>query len=398
MRLNNNEFRLHGSDILELKTGGGCLGIFGLPFLLAGIFLLIAALGIIPFSNASEIPGWSYLLMGVMALVFSGVGAALVFGRSWIILNRNTGSVIVARGLLVPMHKRQYLLKDYHCLELRFQPGDSDTADSYNLWLKSDDSELRLYNGTDYGATVTEGLKLGAFAGYDLLDKSSDHAQFVSDKAALKQPEEQGSNLRKPLRPQYLHCLVEESGAELKISVPANPLKPWMLLELVFPLVILFFFLRPLLRFFTQTNTPVQVGNFFVIFILIFFVALPALGVLRKVLSTKGYGCIIRVDRQGIRVVYPRQRNKELAISAQDIISLDYSTKTSQLELAASQAAAAGIGYRGMNLIAKYARGKGVVVKSRKGMFYLVPGQSDEETQYLYRLIRHYLAEPAKSD
>jgi len=31
-------------------------------------------------------------------------------------------------------------------------------------------------------------------------------------------------------------------------------------------------------------------------------------------------------------------------------------------------------------------------------MFYLVPGQSDEETQYLYRLISHYLAEPAKSD
>ena len=169
-------------------------------------------------------------------------------------------------------------------------------------------------------------------------------------------------------------------------------------MDLVFPRVILFFFLRPLLRLFIQQNTTGQVGNFFVIFILIFFVALPALGVLRKVLSTKGYGCIIRVDRQGIRVVYPRQRNKELAISAQDIISLDYSTKTSQLELAASQAAAAGIGYRGMNLIAKYARGKGVVVKSRKGMFYLVPGQSDEETQYLYRLISHYLAEPAKSD
>jgi hypothetical protein len=63
MRLNNNEFRLHGSDILELKTGGGCLGIFGLPFLLAGIFLLIAAWGLFPLANALEIPGWSYSLM-----------------------------------------------------------------------------------------------------------------------------------------------------------------------------------------------------------------------------------------------------------------------------------------------------------------------------------------------
>lgn len=396
MRLQNNEFRPVGIDLLELKTGGGCLSIFGLPFLLAGIFMLLATVGIIPFSNASEVPGWSYLLMGLMALVFCGVGAALVFGRSWVILNRRAGSVIVAKGLLVPMDKRHHLLKDYNCIELRFQPGDSDTADSYTLWLKSDGSELRLYSGTDYGIAVSEGLKLSEFTGYDLMDKSSDHAQLVSVKEIPEPTTEPDSDLRKPLRPQYLHCLVEEGGSDLKISVPLRPLKPWMLLEAVIPLVILVFVLRPLLAFFYHTNTPVMVGNFFIFFILMFFVVLPLLGIIRKVFSAKGFECIIHVNMQGIRVWYPRQSKKGIMIDSSEIISLDYSTQSSQLELASQEAATAGIGYRGLKWIARYARAKGVIIKSRKGLFYLVPGQSDEETLYLYRLISYYLAEPTK--
>lgn len=396
MRLQNNEFRPVGIDLLELKTGGGCLSIFGLPFLLAGIFMLLATVGIIPFSNASEVPSWSYLLMGLMALVFCGVGAALVFGRSWVILNRRAGSVIVAKGLLVPMDKRHHLLNDYSCIELRFQPGDSDTADSYTLWLKSDGSELRLYSGTDYGIAVSEGLKLSEFTGYDLIDKSSDHAQLVSVKEIPEPTTEPDSDLRKPLRPQYLHCLVEEDGSDLKISVPLRPLKPWILLEAVIPLVILVFVLRPLLAFFYHTNTPAMVGNFFIFFILLFFVVLPLLGIIRKVTSAKGFECIIQVNRQGIRISYPRQSKKGIMIDSSEIISLDYSTQSSQLELATQEAATAGIGYRGMKWIARYARAKGVIVKSRKGLFYLVPGQSDEETLYLYKLISYYLAEPTK--
>lgn len=41
-------FYYKDSGTLELRSGGGCLSIFGLPFLLAGLFVMQIPLGLIP--------------------------------------------------------------------------------------------------------------------------------------------------------------------------------------------------------------------------------------------------------------------------------------------------------------------------------------------------------------
>jgi len=394
MRINNNEFHSIGTDILELKTGGGCLALFGLPFFLAGIFLLLATVQIVPFSNANEMPWWSWLILGFMGIAFSAVGAALVWGRSWISLNRRTGSVTIARGLLMPIWTSTYSLGDYQSMELRLQTGDSDSADSYTLWLTGGEKELKLYSNIDYGSAVTEGSKLSEFCDLSLMDKTSDHPQILSSRAKpMSEPVEQ-TDIRKPLRPNFLTCLVEENKDELVISAPAKSNLLGVLIQLGFALVIILFVLRPLNGFFVRSSTPSAVGNVFLGFILVFFVAIPLFTALGKLFNAKRFSLVITVRKNLIKIQYPQQRNREVAINSSEIINLDFSTKESQLDAVASQTA--GLGYKTMNWISRFARAKGIILKSRKGIFYLFAGLDDEEILYLYKMIRIYLNGAAK--
>ncbi len=389
MQINNNVFHWFGDDILELKSGGGCLSLFGLPFFLAGVFLLLATIQIVPFSNANEMPWWSWLILGFMGIAFSAVGAALVFGRSWISLNRRTGSVTIARGLMLPIWTTTYSMGDYQSLELRLQTGDSASADSYTLWLIGGDKELKLYSNIDYGSAITEGTKLSEFCSLSLVDKTSDHPQILSSSHEAVSESSEQTGIRKPLRPMFLTCLVEENTDELVISAPAKSNLIGVLIQLGFALAIILFVLRPLSGFFVHSSTPSAIGNVFLGFILVFFVAIPLFNALWKLVSTQKYSFVTSVNSNRLKLQYPQQRNREVIINSEEIINLDYSTKESQLDAVASQTA--GFSYKAMNWISKLVKARGIILKSRKGIFYLFAGLSDEETLYLYRLISYYL-------
>src|SRR5512137_2953520 len=93
------------SGTLEIRSGGGCLLIFGLPFLLAGLFVMQIPLGIIPMEcSPGLLPSVFVVLFGS---VFAVVGAGLVFGRSGIILDRGRGRITQWYGLLVPMKRTE---------------------------------------------------------------------------------------------------------------------------------------------------------------------------------------------------------------------------------------------------------------------------------------------------
>jgi len=110
---------------LEIRSGGGCISIFGLPFLLAGLFVMQIPLETIPMKGSpGTLPSIFVVLFG---FVFAAVGAALVFGRSGIILDRGTGRIIQWFGLLVPMKRKEYLLDSIRQVEMDFFSGDSDS-------------------------------------------------------------------------------------------------------------------------------------------------------------------------------------------------------------------------------------------------------------------------------
>jgi hypothetical protein len=44
------------SDRLQIRESGGCLSAFGLPFFAAGVLVVLSVAGVMPISNASDVP------------------------------------------------------------------------------------------------------------------------------------------------------------------------------------------------------------------------------------------------------------------------------------------------------------------------------------------------------
>ena len=105
--------KLTAPDRVEMREGGGCLSIFGTPFLAGGVFAALIGAQVIPVSNRNEVPAWVYPVIFLMGLVFVAVGGALVFGRRWTTLDSGKGLVVKQSGLLVPLQKQQFQLSDY---------------------------------------------------------------------------------------------------------------------------------------------------------------------------------------------------------------------------------------------------------------------------------------------
>lgn len=75
-------FRQIAPDRWQLREGGGCIAIFGLPFLGAGILPTLMGLRIVPMENASNTVKWAWSLTAAIGLVFVAVGGWLVSGRT----------------------------------------------------------------------------------------------------------------------------------------------------------------------------------------------------------------------------------------------------------------------------------------------------------------------------
>jgi hypothetical protein len=67
-------FHHDAPDRLQNRQGGGAMAVFGIPFFAAGMFMILAVAGVIPFSNGSDMPSWGWFALACMALVFTGFG------------------------------------------------------------------------------------------------------------------------------------------------------------------------------------------------------------------------------------------------------------------------------------------------------------------------------------
>jgi hypothetical protein len=90
-------------DRLSYKSGGGCIGLFGLPFLCAGLFMFIMALsGNVKVKGGGTAGAGQLVFMALFSLPFIAIGAALVLGRGGIIFEKTARTVTTWWGLLFP--------------------------------------------------------------------------------------------------------------------------------------------------------------------------------------------------------------------------------------------------------------------------------------------------------
>lgn len=398
--------------ILRIREGGGCLSIFGLPFLAAGVFATLVGIKVIPMGNAAQVPGWGWQVIFLLGLVFVAVGGHLVFARRWTTLDKAQGVVRKEWGLVIPMRVEQLNLIDFDAVVLRFIEGDSDTADRYPVSLKGKApgrTDLMLSSPTEFGEAYDQAGFIANFLHMPMVDSSTDHETVVeSDKLNVILSERQihpSLNDEKVLKPVDMKSQVYDTGTKaVRVIIPRPGFRSTVILGLVIPVSVLVIGIPYLLEFFQATKTPGYVQSFFIGFLGLFFGLVPLFSSINSIILAKRGRTVVIASPEGITIEEQAAwSKKQTHIAAVDIVGLDYSTVEASLQSITRSVKhryyqsrperAQGVetsapAPKWLNFLQRVSKSKGVIVKSKKGLFTFGAGLSDDEVTYLHWRVR----------
>jgi hypothetical protein len=246
---------------------------------------------------------------------------------------------------------------------------------------------------------------LARFLDLNLADRSTRHDLVLTpEQAGQSLPERLASGAVQPdrvVRPMRLRSDVDVGDGTARIVIPGR--RSPALAAAVAGIVAAPFLARPLLQFFRRTGTPEVVQFPFVGFLALALGILPLLWVVHAVLSA-GSRTVVTASRTGILIeresVWRRQTR---SITAGDLVGLDCNTVDSMIDSARYEierrmsaggrpvAQFSDTRSRMVGALKKWVRSRGLVVKSRQGLFVLGEGLPGEELQYLLSVVSRAL-------
>jgi len=398
---------------LEIRSGGGCISIFGLPFLLAGLFVMQIPLELIPLKGSpGTLPSIIVFLFGS---VFAAVGTGLVFGRSGIILDRATGRIIQWYGLLVPMKRKEYLLDSIRQVEMNFSNGDSDSPATWPVKLTGESiaTPISVLRPTSFTEARQLAEELARFLRKPLVDSSTgetitrdpDHLD-ESYRDRMRRTGEAVSFL--PPEPPTMSSQVERTGDGLIIHIPEQAKRGIhyipVFFSLVFAGIVALFFLPPILTrprfdFISYIIPGVTV---------LFFIAGPVTSALLGVFRLKKEFERITVTKIFLRVEALKQGKRttmEIPVSElEDLVAPSTRGLMNIIDVPGMKKVPLGdTGSPRMTdgrpvpgfllLLMKMVGSKGIIARSDKTMIEFAGGLDEAEVAYLFALIRKTIAE-----
>jgi len=394
---------------LEIREGGGCLALFGLPFFLTGIFMILTSFGIVTMrSDGEAVTRAAAFGLGV---VFTFVGALLVFGRG--ITSIDVGQHVVTKQwrVLLPVRRWTYQLGDYTTVTLAFVRGDSDSADKYPIGLKGTTvAPLPLCRPTQYAEARQSAAAVARHLGLDIEDTSTDHPARVTSSevdATLQDRLRATTTAAAPARPSVMASDVSDGGGSLRITIPMPPLHPVLAIGGLFPAAVATGILA-WLGFFSTPRPLALIEWIFFSLLFVGFGVLPAASVVSRWLRSRVGRTIVTVTPQELRVQARGifRTRTVTTVSASEILDVDYSTKESMMISARRNAEAETATMRKIpssaatsgpstewvfGVLSWFLKGKGIIVKTRTGLTTFGEGLADDEIQYLHAIVRRAL-------
>jgi hypothetical protein len=401
-----------GVDTLEMTSGGGCLSLFGIPFLLAGLFIMQIPLGLIPVEQEGE--PWMRLFFPLFGGIFAAVGAGLVFGRWGLILDRTRGRIVQWWGLLVPMKRKEYLIEAIGQVELDLSRGDSDTADTWPVTLSGGvlPKPIIVTQPTDFAEAHRYAEELSRFLNKPLVDSSTgervtrdaDHLD-ESYRDRVRRTKEASAPL--PPQPPEMRTRVEHTGEGLVLHLPGPDLRWFHYFPVAISLAIagsVAFFFLPAVR-----TLPMPENLRYVVLgvVGLFFVAVPVLSALLHVLRLKNQFQRITVTKTFLRVETLKQGKRstvEMPLDElEDLTAPSMHSAMDTLETPGKKKVFLGdTGTPRMSdgrpvprfllSLMKLAGSKGIIARSDKAVMEFAQGLEEAETLYLFALIRKKIA------
>ena len=400
-----------GPGRLEIREGGGCLTLFGLPFFATGIFMMLASFGVITMRSDGE--AVTHATAFGLGAVFTLVGGVLSFGRS--IASIDIGQQVITKQwrILLPVRTWTYQVSDYNAVTLAFVRGDSDRADKYPIGLKGNTvAPLPLCSPTQYAEARQCAAAVARHLGFDVEDASTDHpARVTASEVDATLQDRLRSTASAPMaiaRPPVMRSDVTEADAGVRITIPMPPLHPLVMIGGLFPAAVA----TGMLAWLGLLSTPRSLGPIEWVFIALLFAGfgvLPAASAVGRWFRSRVGRTIVTVSTEELRVQeHGIFRTRTVTtLSASDILDVDYSTKESMMISARRSAEAETATMRKIppstatagpstewvfGVLSWFLKGKGIIVKTRTGLTTFGEGLADDEIQYLHAVVRRALA------
>lgn len=372
---------------IEVREGGGCLSIFGLPFLGVGLLAALIGFGVLPLEHYRITAGTSAAALMVIGATFTLVGGALVFGRSWIMLTSADRTIVKRVGLLVPMSTKAYRVDDYSGVLLEFVRGDSDTSDAYPVSLKARAGRnLRLFSSTQYAEARERASAVADLFNFEIEDSSTGRPvrRSAAEADMSFQNRRRLEHARDDVvaRPASMRSTVAEHNGGVIVTIPAAHLHPALFLFFVIPMAAPVLLVAPFLRFFQESQTPEVVSWVFLGFLIVAFGMLPAYAGLTAFLKSRHGRTTVSVSTTGVRIDERRiwKTRTIAAYSAGDILDVDYARDR--------MFASGGV----LQVLGAITRSGGVTITTRRGQTTFAQGLDDREVRYLHFIVRRALS------
>ena len=349
-------------------------GLFGVPFMAAGLFAALVGLGAVTLANADEVPAFIQPLLLVMGVVFGAVGAGIAFGRRWVTIDNAERLVAVETWAVFRIRAEVHRLDDHEVVVIAFEEGDSDRADQFPVSLLSRDwRSLRLCSPLTYAEARECAAAVAQHARLPLEDVTTDHPLRVSWDE-VERPLIRRVTLDQETavdRPAAARATVQHSNDGIGIVVPMKRVHPLAVSPALIPIAILGVAIGPVARFFEQTGTPTLLGWTFVAALTLMFGILPGQLALNTLLRSRRGSTKLQVSQAGIEVLERGawRTKRKARFKASEIIDIDHSTREST----------------------GFAEGKGITIKTTKALATFGEGLADDEIRYLRALVRRTL-------
>jgi hypothetical protein len=173
------------------------------------------------------------LVTVIFGSIFTAIGAAMIFGRSGMIIDRRKGTIVQWSGLLVPMKKTTYPLGYHDRITIRkdLRRSQKRTYYAYPIVLKGshDDEEGIVFDEpTDYSEARRTAEEITAFLKLPLVDTTSGNE-------VVREPDKLDESIRERARrtneiveafapPPVMRASVREESGTLIIEIPPQKL------------------------------------------------------------------------------------------------------------------------------------------------------------------------------
>lgn len=230
-------------DRYEVKSGGGCMALFGLPFFFAGLAIIAGGFsGSFRDGNTGEsAPVFVVVLFGA---IFTSVGAAFVFGRRGVFFDKRTGMATSWWGLLIPFKKTEHRLDSLKrvALSSEIRRNKNSTYTVYPVRVEHSGKAIHISEPKDSQKARTKAEEVAKFLNLPLADSTAGTVKVRAadelDQSIREQVQKKGETIEVSAPP--VDCRIRHRLTEGKLTLEIPKVGvPGIAVAIVLPIVLL---------------------------------------------------------------------------------------------------------------------------------------------------------------